>query len=340
MPYKLFDAESGTPNELNEQSYERLVAAWSDLESTLHTVLHHPDQVRGFEDKIIDIRIWLDDLIAQDSDTALYLMFQVAATSTAGYSTSHALVCATLCQLVAQSMDLGFDEWETLVHAALTMNVGMTEQQDRLAVQTERPSVVQESIIKHHPAMGMDMLYQWGVRDPMWLQIVQQHHQPPAETLSLASLSPTQRLTRILSSIDRYAAMISPRKSRPGRTVADSLRAIMGQRFDPKDEVGMALATMAGLYPPGTLVKLDTQEMAIVLRRSAEINHPIVAGVVDAHGQAYDKPPVYLTSNGKPKIISSMPWSALGTSLSHRTLVSLGLFTARQGLRSMAPRVA
>ncbi|THT99932.1 phosphodiesterase [Lampropedia puyangensis] len=318
---------------LNEQGYERLVSAWSDLESSLQTALHYPQQVNGFEQKIIDIRRWLNDLIAQDSDTALYLMFQVAATSTAGYSTSHALVCATLCQLVGQALNLSDFERKTLVHSALTMNVGMTEQQDRLAIQAERPSLAQEEIIKNHATLGTQLLNQWGIKDPVWLQVVLEHHHPPVETLPLASLSVPQRLTRILSSIDRYAAMISPRKSRPGRTVADSLRAIMGQRFDPRDEVGKALATMAGLYPPGTLVKLDTQEMAIVLRRSAEINHPIVAGVIDAQGQAYDKPPVYLTSSGKPKILSSLPWSALGTSLSHRTLVSLGLFTARQGMR-------
>lgn len=321
------------PGAFNEQSYERLVAAWSDLESSLHTVLHHPEQVNGFEEKIIDMRRWLTDLIAQDSDTALYLMFQVAATSTAGYSTSHALVCATLCQLVAHPLQLREEEWKTLVHTALTMNVGMTEQQDRLASQTDRPSVAQEAIIKNHPSVSVTLLKQWGVTDAVWLQVVEQHHQPPAETLALASLSPPQRLTRILSSIDRYAAMISPRKSRPGKTVADSLRAIMGQRFDPRDEVSKALATMAGLYPPGTLVKLDTHEMAIVLRRSSEINHPIVAGVIDHKGQAFDRPPVYLTSNGKPKIVSSLPWSALGSNLSHRTLVSLGLFTARQGMR-------
>lgn len=335
MPKTLFESDSGAFNDLNEQSYELLVASWSDLESLLHTLLHSPERVNGFEQKIIDIRYWLSDLIAQDSDTALYLMFQVTATSTAGYSTSHALVCATLCQLVAQPLNLTQEELDILVHAALTMNVGMTEHQDRLATQTERPTALQESIIKNHPSLGTEMLRGWGVANPMWLQIVLHHHQPPAETQSLASLNPVQRLTRILSSIDRYAAMISPRKSRAGRTVADSLRAIMGQRFDPKDEVGKALAAIAGLYPPGTVVKLDTQELAIVLRRSTEINHPIVAGVIDAQGQAYERPPVYLTSNGKPKIHSSLPWSALGSSLSHRTLVSLGLFTARQGLRAM-----
>ncbi|RMX02625.1 phosphodiesterase [Corticibacter populi] len=325
MSYALIDLEN-----INEQSYENLLALWADLEAALNSALQHPDRVGDFPTKLAELRRWLEDMIQQDSDTALYLMFQLASTSMAGYSASHALVCASLCHMVAPPLGLGPHERVTLLHAAMSMNIGMTGLQDELALQTERPTLLQEQAIQDHPQAGVQLLRSLGVIDPLWLEVIAHHHTPPAERLPLQSLNTTQRLTRVLASIDRYAAMISPRKSRPDRSVGDSLRAIMGQRFDPRDEVGKALAATAGLYPPGTLVKLDTQEIAVVLRRTQEPKYPMVAGIIDSKGRPYERPPLYLTASGKPRIINSLPLSAISFSLDHRTMVSLGLFTARQ----------
>jgi hypothetical protein len=71
--------------------------------------------------KIAQLDTWLQELIAHDSDSALYLMFQLAGSSTVGYSASHALVCATLGHILAHEFQLPPHERNALVQAAFTM---------------------------------------------------------------------------------------------------------------------------------------------------------------------------------------------------------------------------
>ena len=252
-----------------DDQYEDLLGLWSDLESALSVVLARPLQVQEFSAKVQQIDRWLQDLVAHDIDAALYLMFQLATTSTVGYSASHALVCGTLCHILAQELHLPQRERDSLVRAALTMNIAMTALQDVLAEQRERPSTAQQEAIRNHPHESQALLTRLFIKDSLWLDVVGQHHAALPERVPLAQQPAKDRLTRILGTIDRYAAMISPRKSRAGRSATDSVRAIVGQEDALRDEVSYTLVRAVGLCPPGTFVRLDNGDIAVVLRRSA-----------------------------------------------------------------------
>jgi len=167
----------------HDGEYEDLLGLWADLESALAILLSAPLQALHFADKVRQLDRWLQDLMAHDTDAGLYLMFQLASTSTVGYSTSHALVCGTLCHVLAQELQLGQRERDSLVHAALTMNIGMTALQDELAQQREKPSAAQQNAIRAHAENGRDLLERLRVQDELWLRVVQLHHTqlpPPA----------------------------------------------------------------------------------------------------------------------------------------------------------------
>ena len=313
----------------SESEYEDLLSLWSDLESALSVLLARPQRVQDFSAKVRQFDSWLQDLVAHDIDAALYLMFQLASTSTVGYSASHALVCGTLCHIMAQELQLPQRERDSLVRAALTMNIGMTVLQDELAVQRDRPTGAQQEAIKTHPLESQALLERLFITDVLWLDVVGQHHTSTAERAPLAEQDPEDRLTRILGTIDRYAAMISPRKSRAGRSATDSVRAIVGQEVDQRDEVSYTLVRSIGLCPPGTFVKLDNGETAVVLRRSDKANYPLVASVLDNRGNNQAIPSLYQTSAGKPRIQSALARSAVSLELNHRTMVRLGLYAAQ-----------
>ena len=215
-----------------DSEYEDLLGQWSDLESALSVLLARPRSVQDFAFKLRQCDRWLQDLVAHDIDAALYLMFQLAATSSVGYSAAHALVCATLCHILGHELRLPVQERDSLVRAAFTMNLAMTALQDELAQQREPLTPAQRSAVDQHPRAGLDLLEELGISDELWLEVVGQHHTPQPEADALAGLSALERLTRILGAIDRYAAMISPRKSRAGRSATDSVRAIVGQDAD------------------------------------------------------------------------------------------------------------
>ena len=317
--------------------YGDLLGQWSDLESALSALLARPRQARDFVAKVRQCDRWLQDLVAHDIDAALYLMFQLASTSTVGYSASHALVCGTLCHIMAQELQLPPRERDSLVRAALTMNIGMTRLQDELAEQRERPTAAQQEAIRSHPEESLMLLQRLHITDPLWLDVVGQHHATMTDRIPLAAQAPEDRLTRVLGTIDRYAAMISPRKSRAGRSATDSVRAIVGQEIEQHDEVSYTLVRSIGLCPPGTFVKLDNGDTAIVLRRSEKANHPLVASVLDRAGHHHAQPSLYQTATGKPRIQSALVRSAVSLELNHRTMMRLGQYAAQHsaGLRGL-----
>ena len=74
-------------------------------------------------------------------------------------------------------------------------------------------------------------------------------------------------------------------------TVNEALcHGIVPYRYDANatdadgDAVSYTLVRSIGLCPPGTFVKLDNGDTAIVLRRSEKANHPLVASLLDRAG--------------------------------------------------------
>jgi hypothetical protein len=314
----------------NDSSYEELLSLWADLESGLTVILGTPLNIQEFEKKVWQYDRWMQALLLQDTDTALYLLFQLATTSSAGYSASHALVCAVLCHITAKELELPTAERDSLVHAAMTMNIAMTELQDQMAELTGKPNAIQQAAVRNHATQGCLLLARLGVVDELWLDVVTAHHEDVARPGELHLMQPADRLAHILRMIDRYAAMISPRKSRSGRTVTESLRAVVTSAKGERDEVGHALVRAVGLCPPGTFVRLDNRETAVVLRRSEKPNHPLVAILQDARGEAYSQPRLHRTAISTPRVQAALSHAQAPIQLNHHTMVQLGLYAARQ----------
>lgn len=62
-----------------------------------------------------------------------------------------------------------------------------------------------------------------------------------------------------------------------------------------------------GLCPPGTYVRLDNKEVAVVMRRSPKPNLPHVAVVINEAGMLLNPPRLHRTINGSPDIKASLP---------------------------------
>lgn len=309
--------------------YQDLLGLWSDLEAALSLLLAHPPLVQQFPQKVAQLEQWLQELIAHDSDSALFLMFQLAGSSTVGYSAAHALVCATLCHILATDFQLPVSERSALVRSAFTMNIGMTALQDQLALQKERPSVAQQDAIRQHPKEGSRLLEEIGVTEQLWLEVVALHHINSDARLPLMEQPPAERLARILATSDRYAAMISPRRNRAGRSVADSVQAVTGPQSKLYVQAGDALIRSVGLFPPGVFVALSTKETAVVLRRTSDIHHPLVAKLLDERKIPLRQPELAQTNAQTLRISHALPSAEVNLQVDHRTMVRLGMYAAR-----------
>lgn len=317
-----------------DAEYDDLLGSWSELEAGLSTLLLRPRQVAGFAGKVRQYDRWVQDLLQQDMDTGLYLLYQLASNRTLGYSSAHALVCAVLCHVLAQEISLPTAQRDSLVAAALTMNVAMTALQNRLAEQAEAPAPEQKTQIADHAQAGGLLLEQLGVDDAVWRQVVAAHHGGISGTAPDAP-QPGLRLAHILQVVDRYAAMISPRKTRAARSVVETVRALLGRGDVRRDEAGMALARAVGLCPPGSFVRLDSGDIALVLRRGPAAGHPLVATVLGRGGERLHVPRLQRVGSPGPSIQSAVPPDLLRNRirLNHQAL----LRTALQAERTHGP---
>lgn len=307
----------------SEDDYEGLLGQWSDLESGLAMVLHHPHNVQEFVPRIAQYDRWMQDLLRLDTDIGLYLLFQLAISSPAGYSTSHALVCAVLCQMLADDFALPAHERNCLVRAALTMNIAMTGLQDQLSKQHIRPKPEQQTAINTHASEGALLLQRLGVVESLWLEIVQLHHHRPAPNDDPQAWTPALHLAHILSVVDRYAALISPRQTREGRSAIESAKHILQEDVALTKPVGQSLVRLIGLYPPGTFVQLDSHEIAVVVNRSASPDLPNVAIILNAQGETLKPARLHRTSTGNPVVKTALVASAIQVRINHHRILQL-----------------
>lgn len=307
----------------SENDYEDLLSLWADLEAGLGMLLMHPAQAREFLPRVRQYDQWMQHLLAQDSDVGLYLLFQLSSNSPVGYSASHALICAVLCHLLAAELQLAPAERDSLIHAALTMNIGMTALQDQLAQQTTPLTPAQQTAVRGHAQQSRALLAHLGVTDPLWLDVVATHHDEVPEQRALAHLTPTRRLVRVLQVVDRYAAMISPRKSREGRSATESVRTVMAGATAYNDEVSHALVRTVGLCPPGSYVRLEDGAMAVVMRRSGKPHQPDVALVTRPDGEMLPSPRLHRPAERRPGIQAALTSAVVRLRLNHHRLLQL-----------------
>jgi HD-GYP domain-containing protein (c-di-GMP phosphodiesterase class II) len=142
---------------------------------------------------------------------------------------------------------------DALLRAALTMNIGMSVLQDQLAQQEAPVSEAQREEIAAHPQAGVALLRSFGITDPLWLEIVRQHHDAPEG-------SPAD----VLHVADLCVARISPRRTRSALSPADALRLFYADHATEPSPLARTLLAEVGMFPPGSYVHLASNETAVV----------------------------------------------------------------------------
>lgn len=253
---------------------------------TASFLLGQPEAVERARRLAVD----LQNLCAQESDAALG---SVHLCKDAPYSVCHPLHTAILCELVGSRCGYDQDTRLSLLCAALTQNLAMSELHDRLRRHAGPLVPEQQAVVDAHPQRSVDMLRQAGVDDEVWLQAVAQHHERLDGSgypngLAHDDIAPHARL---LGVVDRYTAMVSERAYRPALIAKNALRHFLQDsqsQFDP--QFGALLIKALSIFPPGSWVRLANGEVGIVLRRSDHATQPLVGALQNGRGGTYVRP--------------------------------------------------
>lgn len=194
------------------------------------------------------------------------------------YAHAHAVHVALLVARLAQRLALAEAESESLVCAALTMNIAMVTLQQQLSHQAEALSSLQAKQLRLHPLASSAMLREVGIDDEIWHLAVLEHHEKWNGKgypfgLGRGKISPGAHLLQVA---DVAMARLHPRHYRRSQLP----KSAMVQLFQQRDTLADAklvdcLIKEVGLYPPGSFVKLEQGDTAIVVQHGDDITTPL-----------------------------------------------------------------
>lgn len=257
---------------------------WLDLQVRGNRLLRDLNSA-NFPDDLARLQAHLARMSRRNPDGALFALFHLAASEINLYSATHAMLVSVICGLAARDVLQWPERLEdTVCKAALTMNIGMTSLQDRLALQRERPTAEQHQYIDEHAQRSVALLRKMGLHDADWLEAVRDHHNTaPGD---LASRTPAQRMARLIQRADIFTARLAPRASRRADVAAAAMQACYFDENRQIDVAGAALIKAVGVYSPGSLVRMANNETGVVVRRGANTTTPRVAVLVNRDGYA------------------------------------------------------
>ncbi len=203
------------------------------------------------------------------------------------YAVRHLIDCAVVSCIVGRAMNMPDEELQATQKAAMTMNLGMIEVQDKLNSFGNELTPALQAAIQSHPKKSVDILKQLGITNPLWLNMVLQHHETEDGSGYPNKLSGEQILrgAKVIHMADRYTARISKRDSRPLALPNLALRELFMERGQTVEPVIAAyFVKELGLYPPGTVVKLTNGETGIVSKSADNARTPWVHSLIGPRG--------------------------------------------------------
>lgn len=294
---------------------------WLDYQVQANSILRDVSSPQ-FLHRLVRLQKQLRQHTVSNPDGALFALFHLSASELRMYSATHAMLVCVMCGLAAREvLNWSAEQEQVLCLAALTMNISMTDLQDKLAQQLPPPTPEQRQQIDPHPARSVEMLQKVGVSDRAWLEAIQYHHNvgPGA----LATKSEGQRMARLIQRADMFGARLAPRASRVPTSPAAAMQASYFDENRQVDEAGAALIKAVGIYSPGSFVRLNTDEVAAVIRRGANTTTPRVAVLINRDGIPVVEPVIRDTSLRDYRIVASVPHREVKVQLNLQRMLAL-----------------
>jgi len=273
-------ASAHMPRHIHTTDYliaTQLAGGWLDLQEVLRGILYQGGLSINPMPRLLGMQQKMIGLIEADADESLFALYQALRDASLGYCATHGLLCALLCELTAIKLNIPASKRVSLMAAAMTMNIGMARDQDRLARQAVPVTAWQRDVIKNHPERSVAVLEALGVVDPDQLDMVRWHHQWD----NPQGLASNLVCRRLLFLADAFVARTAARKTRSSLAPVEAVKSLVIGASGDTLGVGSAMAQAVSFYPPGTYVQLQSGEIAVSVQRGERANTPWVISIMD-----------------------------------------------------------
>jgi len=208
---------------------------------------------------------------------------------------AHALDTAILSLVVAVESGVEPSFYEHLGIGALLHDVGYVRLPRNLVRKRDECTESEQRLLEQHAQLGVTVLGEQSGFHREVCRVVMEHHERcdgsgyPGK-MKAEEISP---LAQIVGIVDLYDKMVSRRGGRPAMIPHDAVRQLflVGERGQYPKLLVEAVIRSIGVYPVGSLIRLNTGEQAVVVGVNPEQRlKPQVKITGGPHGESYLNP--------------------------------------------------
>jgi HD-GYP domain-containing protein (c-di-GMP phosphodiesterase class II) len=225
-------------------------------------------------------------------------LFWVANNTTAltgvDYLAFHQARVAVLSMSIGASVGYDRPRQVQLGMAGSLIDVGLWQVPESLLRRLDALSTDEQTIYRSHPRLSVELIRRWSSPREGLVEAVLQHHEREQGQGFPQGLHGTavSQDAKILGLIDTYTGLTMPPAPRPRLRPHEAIREIVRSKHEAfPSALVKALLSEISVFPPGTLVRLNTGEVGRVI--AVNRNHPLrprVEIVADGKGQRLTSP--------------------------------------------------
>lgn len=180
----------------------------------------------------------------------------------------HGLNCSILAMMLAKSMGMAGEQGKMLGTAALLHDIGLIDIPDRvLKKNPDEYTKPERELRAMHVEYGVRIGKQVGLAPEVLAAILQHHEMADGSGypngVKLDKMTP---LARILALVNFYDNLCNPQDIAQAMTPHEALSFMFAQKRNKFDaQVLQLLIRSLGVYPPGSIVKLSNEALAMVV---------------------------------------------------------------------------
>jgi len=272
--------ESQTALAVHEEAIKTVHGVMDSLKSSGRLNVEHLEQA---------IKPMVDSVLRNPAALACLMRMQ----KKGSYLYRHSLASSVWATILGRQIGLSRSDLDVIAIGAMLLDVGKTKLPTDLLNKPGSLSDEERLLVQRHVQFGLDILEKTPGIDSRVLEMVAHHHERYNGTGYPAQLSGNKIpvFGRIAGIVDAYDAMITRRPYAELMSSYDALRKLrVLADVEFQAEIVEQFTRAIGAFPTGTLVELNTGEIAIVTRQNLIRRlRPEVMVIMDADKRVLDQ---------------------------------------------------
>ena len=272
----------------------QLPEVWSSIRQRVTQLLSSADEPQ-LENRMQAALPLVQTLIERDPDLAIFQIIRQSKAERGAYGSLQAMQTSALAMMLANRLGWMGGMIDLAAKCALTMNLSILESMSPVFLQSDQ---------RNHPTRSREILQNAGITDPDWLEAVEQHHERPDGSGYPRGITEVNEASQLVQCVEVFVEGLGRAAGHSAVTATGLLRQMYLEA--PKSTFVAALIKELGIYPPGSIVRLDNGEIGMVVQRGVTTTAPLVA-VLDPDWSVPPEPRIRDTASANYAVIGVLP---------------------------------